>query len=37
MNYSNIETKMKGPIKIIRKVIIKNNKGTKSITKYRGE
>ncbi len=37
MNYSNTEIKMKGPIKIIRKVTIKNNKGTKSIAKYRGE
>ena len=33
-NYENIETKMKGGKKIVRKISIRNGKGHKSITKY---
>ena len=36
-NYQNTEIKMNGGGKIVRKVSIKNGKGYKSVTKYRGK
>jgi len=35
-NYSNSETKQMGGTKVVRNVNIRNGKGYKSVTKYRG-